>query len=104
MRERLSAHDAHQVVQKVCVLWSGAEGTRENSAASFLATASLCKANVYSRIGSLRYQMHLLLVHNYYQQPGGEDDVFARERVLLEAHGHRTTVYVRRNDEIHQYS
>jgi len=48
--------------------------------------------------------MHLLLVHNYYQQPGGADDVFAREQALLEAHGHRTTAYIRRNDEIHQYS
>src|SRR4051812_5619779 len=48
--------------------------------------------------------MHLLLVHNYYQQPGGEDDVFAREQALLEAHGHSTTAYIRRNDEIRQYS
>jgi glycosyltransferase involved in cell wall biosynthesis len=30
----------------------------------------------------------LLLVHNYYQQPGGEDHVFAAEAALLERHGH----------------
>jgi glycosyltransferase involved in cell wall biosynthesis len=48
--------------------------------------------------------VHLLLVHNYYQQSGGEDDVFACERTLLEAYGHRTTAYVRKNDEISKYS
>lgn len=29
----------------------------------------------------------VLLVHNYYQQPGGEDQVFAAESSMLEEHG-----------------
>lgn len=32
--------------------------------------------------------MRVLLVHNRYQQPGGEDLVFESEAALLEAHGH----------------
>jgi glycosyltransferase involved in cell wall biosynthesis len=48
--------------------------------------------------------LHVLLVHNYYQIPGGEDDVFLSEKALLEAHGHRTSTYVRNNSEIKSYS
>ncbi len=44
--------------------------------------------------------MRLLLVHNYYQIPGGEDELFESTRALLRAHGHEVSVYVRRNDEI----
>ncbi len=32
--------------------------------------------------------MRVLFVHNYYQQPGGEDRVFAAESALMEARGH----------------
>jgi glycosyltransferase involved in cell wall biosynthesis len=32
--------------------------------------------------------MKILLLHNYYQQPGGEDIVVQQEKALLEAHGH----------------
>jgi len=46
----------------------------------------------------------LLLVHNYYREHGGEDDVFASERDLLQRHGHETVEYVRHNDEIRLYS
>lgn len=42
----------------------------------------------------------VLVVHNYYQQPGGEDAVFLAETALLEAHGHRVATYVRSNHEI----
>ncbi len=31
--------------------------------------------------------MKILLCHNYYQRPGGEDQVFHDERWLLEEHG-----------------
>lgn len=48
--------------------------------------------------------MRIALVHNYYQQPGGEDTVFETERALLERAGHRVGVYTRRNDEISRYS
>ena len=32
--------------------------------------------------------MKIVLVHNFYQQPGGEDQVFADEAALLESRGH----------------
>ena len=42
----------------------------------------------------------VLLVHNVYQQPGGEDGVFEREGALLETHGHRVLRYVLHNDAV----
>jgi len=48
--------------------------------------------------------MKILLVHNAYQQPGGEDVVFQRERDLLRAAGHEVLEYRRFNDEISNYS
>ncbi len=30
----------------------------------------------------------ILIVHNYYQKPGGEDTVVKNEKRLLEEHGH----------------
>lgn len=48
--------------------------------------------------------MKLLLCHNYYQQPGGEDQVFAAERELLEAHGHQVLSYTKHNAELGQMS
>lgn len=47
---------------------------------------------------------NILLVHNYYQIPGGEDTVVANEKKLLEEHGHRVVVYARSNNEIKEYS
>jgi glycosyltransferase involved in cell wall biosynthesis len=41
-----------------------------------------------------------LLVHNYYQQPGGEDQVFAVETALLEAKGHDVLRYEENNSRI----
>jgi glycosyltransferase involved in cell wall biosynthesis len=41
-----------------------------------------------------------LLCHNFYQQPGGEDRVFADEARLLEARGHEVVRYTRHNDEL----
>lgn len=48
--------------------------------------------------------MKILLVHNHYQQPGGEDVVFAQERQLLRSRGHRVATYLRSNLEIENYS
>lgn len=48
--------------------------------------------------------MKILLVHNTYQLPGGEDVVCARERDLLRDHGHTVEEYQRHNSEIEQYS
>ena len=44
--------------------------------------------------------LRILLVHNYYQQPGGEDQVFTAEADMLESRGHRVIRYVERNSRI----
>jgi glycosyltransferase involved in cell wall biosynthesis len=44
--------------------------------------------------------MHVLRVHNYYQQPGGEDQSFASEVQLLKNHGHRVSVFTVHNESI----
>jgi glycosyltransferase involved in cell wall biosynthesis len=44
--------------------------------------------------------MKVLLVHNQYQRPGGEDQVFAAEGSLLEARGHEVLRYTAHNDEV----
>jgi glycosyltransferase involved in cell wall biosynthesis len=48
--------------------------------------------------------MKIILVHNHYQLPGGEDRVFSQERQLLESHGHEVVVYQRSNKELLAYS
>jgi len=48
--------------------------------------------------------MRILLVHNYYQQPGGEDVVLRAERDLLQRAGHDVILYERHNAEIADYS
>jgi glycosyltransferase involved in cell wall biosynthesis len=45
--------------------------------------------------------MRILLVHNYYQEPGGEDVVFHNERELLRQYGHEVTEYTDHNERIH---
>ena len=42
----------------------------------------------------------ILLVHNFYQQPGGEDQVFAGESALLEVNGHEVVRFTVHNDAI----
>jgi glycosyltransferase involved in cell wall biosynthesis len=44
--------------------------------------------------------MKVLLLHNRYQQPGGEDQVFAAEGDLLEAHDCRVLRYTLHNDSV----
>jgi glycosyltransferase involved in cell wall biosynthesis len=44
--------------------------------------------------------MKIILCHNYYQQPGGEDESFAAEARLLEAHGHEVHRCTLHNDAI----
>lgn len=48
--------------------------------------------------------MNILIVHNTYQQPGGEDIVVAQETKLLERNGHKVHVYKRSNLEIDDLS
>jgi glycosyltransferase involved in cell wall biosynthesis len=43
--------------------------------------------------------MKILLIHNFYREPGGEDVVFAQEQRLLERKGHCVITYVRSNQE-----
>jgi glycosyltransferase involved in cell wall biosynthesis len=44
--------------------------------------------------------MRILVAHNYYQQPGGEDPCFAAEVALLRAHGHEVIAHTVHNDAI----
>lgn len=44
--------------------------------------------------------MRVLVAHNYYQQPGGEDSVFAAETELLRRYGHEVVEYTERNERI----
>jgi glycosyltransferase involved in cell wall biosynthesis len=44
--------------------------------------------------------MKILLLHNYYQQPGGEDLVVQQEKALLEAHGHTVDFMTANNRSI----
>ena len=48
--------------------------------------------------------MKILMVHNYYQIPGGEDTVFKNEVKLLRAHNHEVYEYTRNNSEINSFS
>lgn len=44
--------------------------------------------------------MRVLLVHNYYQQPGGESQSFASESEMLISHGNSVIRYTVHNDQI----
>lgn len=44
--------------------------------------------------------MKVVVCHNFYQQPGGEDQVFADEAALLESHGHAVTRFTVHNDAV----
>lgn len=44
--------------------------------------------------------MKIFAVHDYYQQPGGEDRVFEAERDLLRSRGHEVVTLTEHNDDI----
>lgn len=44
--------------------------------------------------------MRILLVHNFYQQAGGEDVVFKNESALLQRYGHTVFHYTAANDDL----
>lgn len=46
----------------------------------------------------------VLLVHNHYKIPGGEDTAAENERRLLEEHGHSVFLYTRSNQEMESFS
>jgi glycosyltransferase involved in cell wall biosynthesis len=45
-------------------------------------------------------KQNVLIVHNSYKIPGGEDSVVCNEKKLLESHGHKVFLYTRNNDEL----
>lgn len=48
--------------------------------------------------------MKVIIVHNQYQQPGGEDVVVRQEHRLLERAGHQVVLYQRTNWEVDSYT
>lgn len=50
------------------------------------------------------YKPNVLIVHNYYQIPGGEDTVVANEKRMLEKHGHKVILYTRSNLKLKELS
>lgn len=49
-------------------------------------------------------QQTVLVAHNYYQQPGGEDVVVAAETALLRDKGHHVILFTRHNDDVTRIS
>ena len=47
-----------------------------------------------------RSGLKICLVHNFYLQLGGEEQVFAAESSIMEEHGHRVFRYTIHNDRI----
>lgn len=52
----------------------------------------------------MKKKQRILIVHNYYKIPGGEDRVVEDEKRLLEDHGHQVFLYTRSNLEMDGYS
>jgi len=48
----------------------------------------------------MRSSHKILMVHNRYRQPGGEDAVFAAETEILRKHGHEVVEYLDDNRRI----
>lgn len=49
-------------------------------------------------------KLNVLMVHNYYQQRGGEDAVVESEVALLRSYGHQVETYFRHNDDVSKLS
>lgn len=50
------------------------------------------------------HKFKILMVHNYYQIPGGEDTVVANEMQMLKKYGHHVMFYSRNNSELNEMS
>ena len=48
--------------------------------------------------------MRILIVHNQYTEPGGEDKIIEAEQSLLTSHGHDVELYLRSNNELKRKS
>jgi len=65
------------------------------------APANVAPAHSYARIGNDRNErLKVIIAHNYYQIPGGEDETLRREQELLRSAGHEVREFIRRNSEI----
>lgn len=53
---------------------------------------------------SMKNKETVLLIHNYYQIPGGEDTVVSNEKKSLEENGYEVILYTRNNVELYQMS
>ena len=51
---------------------------------------------------SLEQPMRIAVLHNFYQQPGGEDQVFASETAMLERAGHTVIRITETNDRLNE--
>jgi glycosyltransferase involved in cell wall biosynthesis len=51
---------------------------------------------------SAEFTVRIVIAHNRYHLPGGEDVVFEQERALLQRHGHEVFSYERSNQELQQ--
>ena len=52
------------------------------------------------RVTDRERRMRILIVHNRYKQPGGEDQVFEAEERLLRNAGHDVRTYTEHNDRL----
>lgn len=52
----------------------------------------------------MEHKERILIVHNYYKLPGGEDVVVKNEKALLEKYGHFVVLYSRSNKEIENFA
>ncbi len=46
--------------------------------------------------------MRIVICHNFYQQAGGEDQIFADEAELLASRGHHVVKFAKRNDDVNE--
>ena len=48
-------------------------------------------------------KLRILIIHNRYQIPGGEDTVVQNETAMLKKYGHEVFLYERNNSEMKDY-
>src|SRR5579859_1990688 len=57
-----------------------------------------------NQVRSTKETVKVLVAHNYYQQPGGEDATCEQECQLLQRYGHEVVFYKRTNQELEEYT
>src|SRR5579872_4192103 len=65
-----------------------------------ITTTTVTTANIIAT-PQMNKNSPILLVHNHYQKPGGEERVFAAEAALLEENGHNVVRFEEHNERIH---